>query len=326
MRSTFFARFAAPHWLRAAAWVGAALLASCGGGGQVTPFAPTRVLAFGDELSTIEADGRKYSINAFKQVTVNGVLTDDPTTLDCTRSPLWIQTVATAFKLAYDRCLGTATAASGQVLARPGHKVADFAAQIAAAQGDVLGEKDLALVMFGVNDILELYGTYPTTGRDALLAEARVRGAALGAQVNQLALRGPAVVVLTIPDIGLSPFALGQNTSTGDATRSALISELVAAFNNRMSVELINDGRLIGLVYGDIEVQNEVKFLASFGLVNVTAPACKDTAVLPGCTPATLVDTATATTWLWADSLRLSPVAQARLGVLAQSRAQGNPF
>ena len=48
--------------------------------------------------------------------------------------------------------------------------------------------------------------------------------------------------------------------------------------------------------------------------------------MLPGCTPATLVDTATATTWLWADNLRLSPVAQARLGVLAQSRAQGNPF
>ena len=325
MRSTFFVRFAAPHWLRAAAWVGAALLASCGGG-QVTPFAPTRVLAFGDELSTIEADGRKYSINAFKQVTVGGVLTDDPTTLDCTRSPLWIQTVATSFTLAFDRCLGTATAAGGQVLARTGHKVADFAAQIAAVQGNVLGEKDLALVMIGVNDILELYGTYPATGRDALLAEARVRGAALGAQVNQLALRGPAVVVVTIPDIGLSPFALGQNTSTGDAKRSALISELVAAFNNRMSVELINDGRLIGLVYGNIEVQNEVKFPTTYGLTNVIAPACKDTAVLPGCTSATLVDTATATTWLWADKLLLSPAGQARLGVLAQTRAHGNPF
>jgi len=325
MRSTFFARFAASRCLSAATLAGAALLASCGGG-QVTPFAPTRVLAFGDELSTIEADGRKYSINAFKQITVNGVLTDDPTTLDCSRSPLWIQTVASAFALAFDRCLGTATTASGQVLARAGHKVADIAAQIAAVQGNVLGEQDLALVMIGGNDILELYGTYPSTGRAALLAEARVRGAALGAQVNQLALRGPAVVVLTIPDIGLSPFALGQNTSTGDATRSALISELVAAFNNRMSVELINDGRLIGLVYGDLEVQNEVKFLASYGLVNVTAPACKDTAVLPDCTTATLVDTATASTWLWADSLRLSPVAQARLGLLAQSRAQGNPF
>jgi hypothetical protein len=47
----------------AAAIAATALLASCGGG-QVEPFSPTRVLAFGDELSTIEADGRRYSINA----------------------------------------------------------------------------------------------------------------------------------------------------------------------------------------------------------------------------------------------------------------------
>ena len=312
--------------LWAAGIAGSTLLTSCGGGGQVEPFAPTRVLAFGDELSTIEADGRKYSINAFKQVSVNGVLTDDPPTLDCTRNPLWIQTVATGFRLAFDRCLGTATAASGQVRAQAGHKVANLAAQIAGVQGDALGEKDLALLMIGMNDILELYASYPATSRDALLAEARVRGAALGAQVNQLALRGPAVVVLTVPDIGLSPFALAQNTSTGDATRSALISDLVAAFNNRMSVALINDGRLIGLVYADIEVQNNVKFAASFGLANVVAAACRADAPLPGCTSATLIETATASTWLWADALRLSPAGQSRLGRLAESRARSNPF
>jgi hypothetical protein len=325
MSSKFFARIDARRWLQAVAVAGCALLASCGGG-QITPFVATRLLAFGDDLSAIEVDGSKYTINAFKQVTVGGVLTDDPTTLDCTRNPLWIQAVATNFVLPLDRCLGTATAASGQVLARAGHKVADFAAQIAAVQGNPLGERDLALVMFGLNDILELYARYPATGRDDLLAEARARGEALGTQINLLALSGPAVVVLTMPDIGLSPFAQAQNTSSGDATRSKLISDLVAAFNNRMSVALINDGRLIGLAYGDIETQNEVKLPAGYGLTNVVAPACQATAVLPACTTATLVDTATATTWLWADSLRLSPASQARLGVLALSRARSNPF
>ncbi|MES2957599.1 MAG: esterase [Pseudomonadota bacterium] len=329
MSLKFLARHGAVRRFRAAALmavVGAALLSACGGGGQVEPFRPTRVLAFGDEMSVIEADGRKYSINAFKQITVNGVLTDDPPNLDCTRNPIWIQTVALAFDLAFDRCLGAATVASGQVQAQVGHKVADLAAQIAAVQGAALGEKDLALVMIGMNDILELYGNYPTTGRDALLAEARARGAALGAAVNQLAQSGPAVVVLTIPDIGLSPFALAQNVSTGDATRSALISDLIEVFNNRMSVELINDGRLIGLVYADIEVQNMVKFPGSFALTNVIAPACTSAAPLPGCTTATLVATATANGWLWADSLRLSPAGQARLGLLASSRATSNPF
>lgn len=318
MRPNFLARLAT-------ALVASALVAACGGGGQLNPFKPTRVLAFGDELSTIESDGRKYSINGYKQVTVNGTTTDDLTTLDCTRLPIWIQTVASSFGLAFDRCLGTATAATGQVLARRGQKVADFAAQVAAVQGAAFGEQDLALVMFGLNDVLELYGRYTGTNRDALIAEARTRGAALGTQVNALAQRGPAVVVLTLPDIGLSPFALAQNTAT-DTSRSKLIADLVATFNNRMSVELINDGRLIGLVYGDIEVQNNVKFKESFGLANVTQAACQTSAVLPACTTTTLVTGATATTYLWADSLLLSPGGQARLGLLAESRARNNPF
>ena len=322
---------ARPHALRslqAAALALAGLLASCGGGGgQVEPFKPTRILAFGDELSTIESDGRKYSINAFKQVTAaDGTLVDDPTTLDCTRNPLWIQTVAGSFGLAFDRCLGTATGASGQVRAQVGQKVADLPAQISGVSGNVLGEKDLALVMIGMNDILELYGQYPTVDQNTLLAQAGNRGTALGAQVNALATSGPAVVVLTVPDIGKSPFALAQNTSTGDATRSNLISRLVEKFNNAMSVKLINDGRLIGLVYADIDSQNLVKFPATFGLTNVVDPACKTTAPLPGCTTATLVDTATSATWMWADNLRLSPAVQARMGLLAESRARNNPF
>ena len=333
MSSKSFARIGASRWLLAAVVAGAGLLASCGGGGQIVPFVPTRVLAFGDDLSTLEADGRKYSINAFRQVTASdGTVSDDPTTLDCLRNPLWVQTVAAGYGLAFDRCLGTATTATGQALARNGHKVADFAAQIASVQGNALGEHDLALVMLGMNDILELYAQYPTLSRADLIAAAQARGTALGGQINQLALRGPAVVVLTVPDIGLSPFAQAQNTSSGDATRSALISELTRVFNDRMSLALINDGRLIGLVYADIEVQNHVKFAATFGLVNVVAGAC--TTALPGCTSATLVPAnattgaaaASAATWLWADNLRLSPFAQGRLGQLANARARGNPF
>ena len=327
MSSKFLDRAHVRRWFLAAAMAGAGLLMSCGGGTQRDPFRPTRLLAIGDDLSTIEADGRKYTINAFKQVTApDGTVSDDPTTLDCARNPLWIQNVAADFGLVFDRCLGAATAGNAQVLAKAGQKVADMPAQVAAVQGNVLGEQDLALVLIGMHDILELYAQYPTVGADALLAEARTRGRTLGQQVNQLALRGPAVVVLTVPDIGLSPFALAQNTSTGDAGRSAFISRLVEAFNNSMSVALINDGRLIGLVYADIDLQNQVRFASSFGYANVIAAACKDTAPLPDCTTATLVDTATSAAWLWADGLLLSPAGQARLGLLAASRARSNPF
>lgn len=302
-------------------------LASCGGGGQVVPFDPDRILAFGDELSVIRSDGTKYSVNAFRITDATTTPpTESTTETDCTRNPIWIQTVATTFGLAFDRCLGSATTASGQVLAQPGHKVADLPAQIAAVQGAALGEADLAVVMIGMNDILELYARYPTASRDSLIDEARARATSLGNQINALAQAGPAVVVLTVPDLGLTPYARQQNTDTGDATRSALLTALTSAFNNRMSVTLVNDGRLIGLVYADIETQNMARFPATFSLTNVLDSACLGTSLPPACTTSTLVTGATSAGYLWAGPLMLGPTGQARLGTVAASRARNNPF
>jgi outer membrane lipase/esterase len=302
-------------------------VASCGGGGQVVPFDPDRIVAFGDELSVIRTDGTKYSVNAFRITdSTTNPPTESTTETDCARSPIWIQSVATTFGLAFDRCQGSATAASGQVLAQPGHKVADLPAQIAAVQGAALGESDLAVVMIGMNDILELYARYPTSSREALLDEVRDRATSLGNQINALAQSGPAVVVLTVPDLGLTPYARQQNTDTGDATRSALLSSLTSAFNNRMSVTLVNDGRLIGLVYADIETQNMFRFPSSFGLSNVLDSACLDTAAPPACTTATLATGATSAGHMWAAPLLPGPTVQARLGIVAASRARNNPF
>jgi phospholipase/lecithinase/hemolysin len=304
-----------------------AALAACGGGDTQVEFEPNRVLAFGDELSYLETDGRKFSINAFRITdTTTNPPTESPTELDCTRNPVWIQRVASGFGLAFDRCLGAATQASGQVLARPGAKAADFAAQIAAVQGAALNERDLALVMIGMHDILELYGRYPTESSASLLDEARNRAQAYGERINALARSGPAVVVLTVPDLGLTPFARAQNTSTGDAGRSRLLSQLTEAYNNRMSVTLINDGRLIGLVFTEIETQNIARFPSSFGVSNVLDAACLDTAALPGCTSLTLVTGATSSNYMWADATRPGPAVQSRLGLLAEARAKNNPF
>jgi phospholipase/lecithinase/hemolysin len=239
--------------------------------------------------------------------------------------------VAAGFGLAFDRCLGTATTATGQVLAQAGSKVADLGNQLAAMTGDPLGEKDIAVVLVGMHDILDAYAVYaadPTTPKSVLLDQVRAAGTDLGNRVNALATAGPAVVVLTVPDLGLTPFAHAENASSGDSTRSALLSELTSAFNNRMSVALINDGRLIGLVFADIETQNEVKFPSAHSLTNVVDAACDVNVPLPDCTTATLTLTSGATVagYMWADSLRPGPTFQARLGALAESRARNNPF
>jgi outer membrane lipase/esterase len=302
-------------------------LAACGGGDTQEPFNPNRVLAFGDELSYLEADGRKYSINAYKITdTSTDPDTESTTELDCTRNPLWIQTVASSFGLAFDRCLGSATTASGQVLARPGNMVRDLPAQLAAVQGAAFNERDLALMQIGMNDILELYGRYPTESSASLIEQARSRARTYGEAINTLAQSGPAVVVLTVPDLGLTPFARAQNTSSGDPNRSKLLSQLTDAFNSRMSVTLINDGRLIGLVFIDIETQNMFKFPSSFSLSNVLDPACLPTAALPECRTNTLATGATSSSYMWADDLRPGPNVQSRMGSLAEFRAKNNPF
>jgi outer membrane lipase/esterase len=302
-------------------------LASCGGGDTQEPFRPNRVLAFGDELSYLETDGRKYSINAYKITdATTSPPTESTTELDCTRNPLWIQTVATSFGLAFDRCLGTATTASGQVLARPGNKVADLPAQLAAVQGAAFNERDLALMQVGMNDILELYARYPAESSASLIEEARSRARVYGQAINTLAQSGPAVVVLTVPDLGLTPFARAQNTAAGDTTRSTLLSQLTDAFNSRMSVTLINDGRLIGLVFIDIETQNMFRFPSNFALTNVLDAACLPTSVLPDCRTNTLATGATSTSHLWADDLRPGQTLQSRMGSLADFRAKNNPF
>lgn len=308
-----------------AAALASSLLLACGGGGVEVPFKPTRVLAFGDELSYLGTDGRKYSINAFKITdSTTSPVTESPTELDCARNPIWVQTVAAEFGLAFTRCPGSVTSPTGQILAQPLATVADLDAQVAAITGDAPNDNDLALMMVGLHDILELYGRYPTDSRDTLLTEARSRGEAYGRKINALAESGPAVVVLTLPDLGLTPFAAAQNTSTGDATRSDLLTALTDAFNNRMSVTLINDGRLIGLVYMDTESRNEYRFPSSFGLANVLVGAC--TTALPDCTTRTLVTDATSTNHMWSDDLRPGPTMQARMGSLAGGRARNNPF
>jgi outer membrane lipase/esterase len=304
-----------------------AALTACGGGDTEEPFDPNRVLAFGDELSYLEPDGRKYSINRYKITDeTTDPDTESPTELDCTRNAVWVQRVAAAFDLAFDRCLGTATTASGQILAQPGQKVADLPAQRAAITGAAPNERDLALMMIGMHDILELYGRYPDESASSLLSEARRRATTYGEAINALALSGPRVVVLTVPDLGLTPFARAQNTATGDSGRSRFLSDLTEAFNSRMSVTLINDGRLIGLVYADIDSQNVHRFPSSFGLSNVTEAACLSSAALPDCRTNTLVPNATSSTHMWADALRPGPTFQSRMGSLAESRARNNPF
>jgi outer membrane lipase/esterase len=318
-----------PAWASRArlglAGVALALLAACGGGDPAVEFVPQRILALGDEASVITADGRKYTVNAFKA--------NSTTEIDCTANPIWIQYVSTSFGIVFPQCNPNAVAApTGRILAQPGAKVIDFTAQVDAqlAAGGFLAT-DLVTVMVGANDVLEQYRRFPTVGEAEVTAAVEAAGAALAQQVNRIANAGGKVVLAKVLDLGQTPFALAQKAAFTDVDRAALLTRLSARFNARLRVGILNDGRKIGLVQSDERLQLAVRFPASFGFVNVTQAACLASVSAPNCTTQTLASdasgaAASANGWLWADSLNPSAGGHLRLGEIAESVARNNPF
>jgi phospholipase/lecithinase/hemolysin len=290
-------------------------LASCGGGtSQVEAFVPLRLMTMGDDMSAFTAEGKKYAVNGFAA---------GGTTPDCKALPIWTQVVANAYGFGFAECpVGTG---EQKALSRAfaGARVADLKTQVQAqvAAGG-FADKDLVTVMIGTHDVRDLYLQSKTTGapsKDALLEAAKDRGIEIARQVNALVDLGAKVIVATIPDVGLSPWGIAQG-----AEGAALLKELTAALNGRIRVNILNDGRFVGLVLGDELSQTAARVPAAYSLTDAATAAC--TVAPPACTTATLVANATADTWFWADSTWLSAGGHRQLGALTEARARLNPF
>ena len=298
----------------------AALIAGCGGGtSQIDPFAPTRVIAFGDESGTILQSGKKYGING---------LNPDTKLLDCKLNPNWSQILASGFSFVYPQCNTDFVALpQGIMYAAAGNKVADVRDKIDQhLSNDRFGPKDIVAIMVGVNDILELYRQFPAQSRDSLVNEAKSRGKLLAEQANRIANANGRVLVATIFDVGLTPYGQKEKQQQTDIDRAIFLNDLSAAFNTALRLNLLNDGRLIGLVLVDETIQQIARFPQAFGFSNVTDAACRTEIAIQDCTTDTLVTDANVTQWLWAGDTLLGPSAQQRIGGQALTRARNNPF
>ncbi len=309
-------------------------LASCGGGGnQVSKFTAKRVLAFGDESSLIvdvngNGNGYKYAIN--------GTVSSTDPTIACASNALWVQSVAKVYGLVFPQC-NTATppaaSPSSRIRAALGAKAADLSAQIDAQQAESsIGDGDMSTVMVGENDVLSLYLQYPTVSEASLTSSAAAAGVAVGNQVNRLAEAGSKVLISTIVDAGVTPFAVAEKATHTDTDRAALLTRLSARFNASLRATMVNDGRRIGLVLLDELVSAVGKFSGLNGFSNSSVGACdltKSTRVpasILDCSDLTLITGAGSSSYLWADDRHLSAGGQASLGSLAVTRAQNNPF
>jgi phospholipase/lecithinase/hemolysin len=307
----------------------ALLLVSCGGGQQVEKFAPKRVLAFGDENSRIETNGDKYTIN-FKDTTTG--------LRDCKQNQIWVQALASAYGLLFPQCPVAGSTATSVILATAGTKESDVARQIQEflATPDSFGSKDLVTMMSGANDIMEQYLRIRDNGvsEDEAGAILDARGADLAGQVNFVAKAGGKVLIATVQDMGLTPFA--QNETLANADAAAQLTRLTVRFNTKLRINLINDGHMIGLLLFDEQVQAITK---SVGWTNKAAcagvPATPTLASLLACDTSTMVVVDPTTTpptmasgasWLWADNTHISSGVHGSLASLALTRASNNPF
>ncbi|MDM4766722.1 SGNH/GDSL hydrolase family protein [Pelomonas sp. SE-A7] len=299
--------------------VSAAVLAGCGGGSEpIEKFAPKRIMAFGDESSTITSQGKKYTVNA---VDTNGNLV-------CMANPIWVQTVAAGYGMVFPQCNPENIAApQGQMYAKAGAKVADVAAQLDVffSTGS-FNAHDLVTMMAGANDILELYSQFPAVSRDSLINSARDIGKRWAAQVNRVADAGGRVVVTTLPDQGVTPYALKEKQTKQDTDRAKFLTELTTEFNTYFRLNIRNDGRAIGLVLADEMTQTASRYPAYASLINATDAMCLTTVTIADCTTKTILAESDPATWLWANDKLLSPAGHHMIGQSALSRAVNNPF
>jgi outer membrane lipase/esterase len=311
------------------------LLASCGGGTQIEAFVPKRVIAFGDEASYIQGDGKKYTVNGVVFDTTVTPPVAQPGVLECSTNPVWVQVLGYTHGIAFPGCPTAGYAVVGKMYAQPGHTVGQVVGQVDQffADGFAFASNDLVTVMAGTNDVLFQYNRLDTEGasRDALITAVRQAGVALGAQVVRITDRGAKVVVSTIPSLSLSPFATAQELAHPGQGRAAFLNELTTEFNNRLRLKLedVRDGgHAVGLILVDELVLSMARVPTSYPpLTNVTLVACN--VALPNCDMTTLVPQAAVSYgagYLWADETRLGATAQSTIAGIAVNRVRTNPF
>lgn len=319
------------------AGLAASLLASCGGSTESEEFVPNRIIAFGDESSYIESDGRKYTVNAVVMDTTvtPPVPTTNPPTLSCSVNQVWVQILASNYGMAFSQCPIPGFPQSALMYAQPATGSAGLSAQVDRFLADrgAFTNKDLIGLMTGLHDILSIYrrlGTEPGITQATMLAAAQQAGTAVGAQVVRITNAGAKVVVSTVPSLGLTPFAYAEELAHPGEGRRALLSEMSKQFNGylRLKLEEVRDGgHAVGLILSDELVSSMTALPANYSLTNAWNAAC--TVALPDCNQLTLVDGASAGSgwyWLWADDMRMGANAHNTIGSLAVNRARSNPF
>jgi outer membrane lipase/esterase len=281
-----------------ATFMAAAVLAGCGGGGDKLPQFSTLV-SFGDSLSdigtysvgTVKAlGGGKYTVNApdaknwielmAPKLRVSAPcpaqtgLEGDPAqgfAVPVVKAP-----ACTAYAQGGARVtnpVGPGNKALGGTNAILGQTTVPVITQIQnhlALKGGSFAGDEIVFVMAGGNDVFIQLATVSGGGdATASVTAMGVAGAELAGYVKSLILAKGAkfVVVVNLPDVSKTPFALAQSAPT-----QGLINTMVTAFNSQLQQGLSNVDVLQVDAYTVSRDQNANP--AKYGITNTGTPAC----------------------------------------------------
>lgn len=276
--------------LTAALGTTTAMLGGCGDGSIVSALTPSRFISFGDGLSDVGQGGVRYTIN---DGTIN----------------TWADRLANR----YGKTL-TAQAAGGLGFAR-GHGANQPAPDTISSQID----RFLASNTFGVDDVVLLnlpmasvLGPVAavkagTLTEAAALTQIDAAGVALSAQVKRLIAAGAKhVVTAGVYDLGKSPFGIAQN-------QVAFFTTAAQRLNDAFKTDAVNLGTNLLFVDAAFLVNRNVLTGPAYGFVNFNTAICT-TANASTCNSGTLLAGATATQYVFADGIHLTPACNQQLG------------
>jgi phospholipase/lecithinase/hemolysin len=273
-------------------WGGAGLLAGCGDGAIVSALTPNRFISFGDGLSDLGqgSTGTRYTIN---DGTVN----------------TWVDRMASRYGK-------TVTAQkSGGLGYAQGHGPTQALPRTLATQIDAflstqsLVANDVVLLNLPMSDVLSAMAAVKTgtLTEAAALAQVDSVGRAHVVQVKRLLAAGAKyLLVLGVYNLGTSPFAIAQAQTT-------LASSLTQTLNDAFKTDAVALGANLLFVDAAFLVNRNVLNANAHGFSNVNTAICT-TADASTCNTGTLVSGATASQYVFADGIHLTPTCNQQLG------------
>jgi phospholipase/lecithinase/hemolysin len=271
----------------------------------VSAVVPRRFISFGDGLSDVGqgTTGLRYTIN---DGTVN----------------TWADRLASRYSLTL-----TAQSAGGQGYAE-GHAVGDPLPRTLTQQVDAffaatntantLTSNDVVLINLPLSDVLTPVAQVKagTLSEAAALAQIDVSGKAYVTLVNRLIAAGAKyILVMGAYDLGKSPWAIAQ-------AQVALFTAASIKLNDSFKLAAVNLGANVLFVDAASLVNRNVLAPGTYGFTNINTAVCTTTSAL-SCTSSTLVSGATATAYLFADSIYLTPAGNQQLGDYAYTQLSG---